>query len=65
MPPVIEVTDLVREFGGRRVLNGISFQCRVANKSGKERANKSGNVSLKMRDLERRRVEKNKGDGII
>jgi phospholipid/cholesterol/gamma-HCH transport system ATP-binding protein len=24
--PVIEVTDLVREFNGRRVLNGISFQ---------------------------------------
>ena len=24
--PVIEVTDLVREFGGRRVLNGISFK---------------------------------------
>ena len=24
--PVIEVTDLVREFGGRKVLNGISFQ---------------------------------------
>ena len=23
--PVIEVTDLVREFSGRRVLNGISF----------------------------------------
>ena len=28
--------------------------CRVANKSGKERANKSGKFSLKMRDLERR-----------
>ena len=26
MTPVIEVTDLVREFGGRRVLNGISFK---------------------------------------
>jgi len=25
-PPVIEVHDLVREFNGRRVLNGISFQ---------------------------------------
>ncbi len=25
-PPVIEVTDLVREFHGRRVLNGISFK---------------------------------------
>ena len=24
--PVIEVTDLVREFHGRRVLNGISFK---------------------------------------
>jgi phospholipid/cholesterol/gamma-HCH transport system ATP-binding protein len=24
--PVIEVTDLVRDFGGRKVLNGISFQ---------------------------------------
>lgn len=27
-PPVIEVTDLVREFHGRRVLNGISFTVR-------------------------------------
>ena len=26
MTPVIEVTDLVREFHGRRVLNGISFK---------------------------------------
>jgi phospholipid/cholesterol/gamma-HCH transport system ATP-binding protein len=26
MTPVLEVTDLVREFGGRRVLDGISFQ---------------------------------------
>src|SRR6266853_1185635 len=25
-PPVIEVTDLVREFSGRKVLNGISFK---------------------------------------
>ena len=24
--PVIEVTDLVREFHGRRVLNGLSFK---------------------------------------
>jgi phospholipid/cholesterol/gamma-HCH transport system ATP-binding protein len=26
MTPVLEVTDLVREFGGRRVLDGISFK---------------------------------------
>ena len=24
--PVIEVTDLVRQFNGRKVLNGISFK---------------------------------------
>ena len=26
MTPVIEVIDLVREFNGRRLLNGISFK---------------------------------------
>jgi phospholipid/cholesterol/gamma-HCH transport system ATP-binding protein len=27
-PPVIEVSDLVKEFGGRRVTNGVSFKVR-------------------------------------
>ena len=45
--------------------NIVLTSCRVSNKSGKLRAIKSGKFSLIMRDLERRRVEKDDWERVV
>ena len=63
--------NLLRHSNGRYYahlfLNGkeIWKSCRVANKSGKERAIKSGKLSLIMKGLERSGVKKDNREGIL